>query len=50
MKVCILKNICGKDICCNLCKEENCFYRCTDKVKKCKWVKEEEIKIDVESN
>lgn len=42
MKVCILKNVCGKDLCCNSCKEESCVYRCTDKVKKCKWAKEEE--------
>ena len=46
MKFCILKNRCGKQICCNFCKTKDCGDRCRDDIKDCRWIEEREPKED----
>lgn len=46
MLFCVLKNKCGKQICCNLCKTKDCGDRCYDEVKDCNWFEDREPKED----
>ena len=46
MLFCVLKNKCGKQICCSLCQTKDCRDRCYDDIKDCNWFEDREPKED----